>query len=315
MATPQTFRSGRAQEETMTPEDSSTDFDKLWDYNQPAESETRFRQALAETPVGSPTYVEVLTQIARAQGLQRNFDAAHKTLDEAQRLLHTDWRRPHLRYLLERGRVLNSAGKKEQAHPLFQQAWELAQSAGEDYYAVDAAHMLAIIARPAQQLAWNLKALALAERSGDPRTRNWLGSLYNNIGWTYHDLGQDEQALATFQKALVWREAANQPTETRIARWCVARFLRSLARVEVALVVQQQLAKEWGALGENDGYVFEELGECLLALDRPGEAAAYFARAHDILSQDPWLVANEDVRLERLRQLGSRSSATRNEDL
>jgi tetratricopeptide (TPR) repeat protein len=290
----------------MNSEELSKDFDALWDYDHPAESEARFRKALAETPAGSPTFVEILTQIARAQGLQRNFDAAHQTLDGALRLLHADWQRPHIRYLLERGRVFNSANEKEQAHSLFQQAWELALLGGEDFYAVDAAHMLAIVAQPTEQLAWNLKALELAERSGDLRTHRWLGSLFNNIGWTYHDVGQDELALAIFRKAVAWREAANQSREARIARWCVARILRALGRVEEALVLQQQLAEEQTAHGEDDGYVFEELGECLLALHRPGEAAPYFARAYEVLSRDLWLVENGPARLDRLKQLGSR---------
>jgi hypothetical protein len=78
------------QETAVQTGESANGFDELWDYNQPGESEARFRQALAEQAPGSPLYVEILTQIARAQGLQRNFDAAHQTLDEAQRLLHTD---------------------------------------------------------------------------------------------------------------------------------------------------------------------------------------------------------------------------------
>jgi tetratricopeptide (TPR) repeat protein len=283
------------------------DFDELWDYNQPAESEARFRQVLAEQVSDSPTYVELLTQLARAQGLQRKFDDAHQTLDVAERLLHADWQRAHLRYRLERGRVFNSAHNQEQARALFQQAWEKAQATGEDFYAVDAAHMLAIVAQPNERLAWNLRALDLAERSSVPRTRRWLGSLYNNIGWTYHDLGQDEEALRIFQKAVAWREAGNQPLEVRIARWCVARILRSLASVEEAFVLQQHVAEEWAAHGEDDGYVFEELGECLLALNRPDEAAPYFARAYEKLSQDPWLADNERARLDRLKALGSRA--------
>jgi tetratricopeptide (TPR) repeat protein len=302
------LQSESAARAMMRTEDPPQSFDTLWDYHQPAESETRFRQMLTELPVDSSTYVEVLTQIARAQGLQRDFDAAHQTLDEAERLLHVGCQRARVRYLLERGRVFNSANEQDLAHPLFQQAWELAQSAGEDFYAVDAAHMLAIVAQATEQLAWNLRALDLAEHSHDPRTRRWLGSLYNNIGWSYHSLGQDEEALAIFQKAVVWREASDQPVEARIARWCVARILRSLARVAEALVLQEQLAEEWAAQSENDGYVFEELGECLLALNRPDEAAPYFARAYGVLRQDAWLVENERARLDRLKRLGSRAT-------
>src|SRR5262245_760200 len=102
------------------------EIDKLWDFNDPATSEKRFR-ALPPSP-------EVLTQIARAQGLQRKFDDAHKTLDA----VIPDSPRVEVRYLLERGRVFNSSGKRDQARPLFLAAWEKANAAGLDDFAVDA---------------------------------------------------------------------------------------------------------------------------------------------------------------------------------
>ncbi|HEX8682227.1 MAG TPA: hypothetical protein VF707_07935 [Ardenticatenaceae bacterium] len=64
--------------------------------------------------------------------------------------------------------------------------------------------------------------------------------------------------------------------------------------------MQQALLAEFEASGEQDGYVYEELGECLLALGRPEQARPYFARAYEEFSQDPWLVEQEPVRLQRL---------------
>ena len=52
------------------------EIDDLWDYTDPAGSEARFRACLAQTEPGSSAYRELLTQIARAQGLQRNFAGA-----------------------------------------------------------------------------------------------------------------------------------------------------------------------------------------------------------------------------------------------
>ena len=277
----------------------------LWDYSAPAESEARLRTALAAAPPGSDQAVELLTQIARAQGLQRTFAAAHATLDAAQAALRPAQRRATIRYLLERGRVFNSAGEPARAEPLFLEAWQLAQSAGEDFYAVDAAHMVAIVASPAQAIKWNLRAMNLAEASADPRTRGWLGPLYNNLGWTYHDLARYDEALALFEKGLALHKAASQLAEMRIAQWAVARTFRSLGRVAAALASQQDLAAELEESGEQDGYVDEELGECFLALGNPAAAAAHFARAAQLLGEDPWLVANEPARLDRLRTLAN----------
>jgi tetratricopeptide (TPR) repeat protein len=282
------------------------DFDRLWDYDHPGETEQRFRALLPQaTASGNTAYrAELLTQIARTLGLQQKFDEAQRVLDEVDGLLADGPARPRIRCLLERGRVLNSSGSPDRARPLFVEAWEQAQQAGEDSLAVDAAHMVAIVEEGQAALDWNLKALHLAETSSQERAREWLGSLYNNIGWTYHDMGQYEVALDTFQKALRQRETEGDASSIRIARWCVARALRSLGRVEEALAMQQALLEEAAALGEKPGYTYEELGECLLLLDRPAEARPYFAQAYDVLSQDPWLSRNESERLTRLKELG-----------
>lgn len=284
------------------------DFDQLWNYNQPAETEKRFRELLteAETSGDKSYHAQLLTQIARTQGLQRHFDSAHKTLDAVQAMLTDDLTTAHIRYLLERGRVFNSSQKRDQARPLFLQAWELAQSAGEDSYAVDAAHMIAIVeSAPDQKMEWNLKALKLAERSSQHGAQKWLGSLYNNIGWTYHDSGEYEKALEIFQKALQWREQKGDAQTIFIARWCIGRTLRSLGRIDEALTIQRGLLKEIEAGAPTDGYVCEELGELLLLKNDP-EAPRYFQLAYAELAGDAWFAANEAARLERLKTLGNR---------
>lgn len=68
--------------------------------------------------------------------------------------------------------------------------------------------------------------------------------------------------------------------------------------------MQQALLAEFEASGEKDGYMYEELGECLLALGQPEQARPYFARAHEELSQDTWLVEKEPARMLRLQTLG-----------
>ncbi|MBK8026425.1 MAG: tetratricopeptide repeat protein [Chloroflexi bacterium] len=285
---------------------SLTDFDSLWDYGDPAATETRFQGLLpaAEASGDADLVAQLMTQIARTQGFQRRFDDAHRTLDQVEAALPPGNSLARVRYLLERGRVLNSSGQREQARPQFLQAFEAAQQVGDDGYAVDAAHMMGIVEPPQEALEWNRRALAIADASDQPRARQWLGSLYNNIGWTYHDMGDFEQALEIFRKALAWREAAGDPDTTRIAEWCIGRTLRSLGRLAEALDVQRALHAEYLKTGSRDGYVDEELGECLLALGQPEAARPHFADAYTALSQDSWLVANEPDRLARLKELG-----------
>ncbi len=285
-------------------DDALPDLDTLWDYGRPAETEARFRELLPAADSRSDLRLELLTQIARAQGLQRRFAEAQTTLDQVEADLTPDRLRPRIRYLLERGRVFNSSGRTEQARPFFEAAWALAEAApGEAFYAIDAAHMLAIVVPPEEQLAWNLKALALAEGTDDARARNWLGSLYNNIGWTYHSRGEYTTALDYLQRALERRIESHDAAETLVARWCVARVRRDIGQVEEALAEQSELLAEYERLGERSGYVLEEIGECLRLLGHEATARPYFAVAYSVLAQDPWLVANEPARLERLRRL------------
>jgi hypothetical protein len=131
------------------------DFDALWNYADPAESERAFIALLpAARSSGDAAYLgQLLTQVARAQGLRDKFDEARSTLDEVTDLTGAA---PlvRIRYLLERGRVFNSSGRADDSRPLFLDAWQLASAAGEEYHAADAAHMLGIVEPSERQLEW-----------------------------------------------------------------------------------------------------------------------------------------------------------------
>ena len=286
-------------------------FDAMWDYQNPDVTEIKFKEILpllknsAEFTYDAGYHAELLSQIARAQGLQGKFDEAHKTLDEAEKLLTEDLKTAKIRYLLERGRIYNSSGFSEKAKPLFFEAWEFGNKNKLDLYAIDAAHMMGIVVPPETQLEWSLKALDLTEKTEDKRAKGWLGPLYNNIGWTYHDLQEYEKALELFEKALKWRREINDEYSIRIQKWNIARTFRSLGRIDEALEIQLALKKEFEEKQlEQDGYVFEELGELYLIKDNQTEAKKYFKLAFEYLSKDNWLQQNEPERLKRLKELG-----------
>jgi tetratricopeptide (TPR) repeat protein len=238
-------------------------------------------------------------------GLQQKFDEAHLLLDSIEPLLPVAGGRAKVRYLLERGRAFNSSKKQDQAMPLFEQAWELGQKGGVDNFAVDAAHMRAIAAPADQKLAWNLKALALAEKSTEPKARKWLGSLYNNMGWDYFEQKKYPEAMDMFTKGLAFQQEMNRPLQTRIAKWSIAKTYRMMGNLDTALSMQRELEREWSeSVEKQDGYVYEELAECLTSLGRTDDATPYFARAYTLLSTDPWLIRDEPERLARLKELG-----------
>ena len=55
---------------------------------------------------------------------------------------------------------------------------------------------------------------------------------------------------------------------------------------------------------EQDGFVYEEIGECYLKLGCTSKAKQYFKKSYSILTKDNWLVENEKNRLNRIKKLG-----------
>ncbi|GGA38979.1 hypothetical protein [Paenibacillus physcomitrellae] len=280
-------------------------FDELWDYNRPEHTEQKFLEIAEQSKNnGDAGYIaELWTQIARAQGLQGRFESANVSLDQVLVLLgEEELPRAHVRFLLERGRVLNSSGHPARSVPLFVEAWNLAQLHNEHDFAVDAAHMLGIAeADPDTRMAWNLQALDYAENH--PEAQRWLGSLYNNIGWAQVEAGQLEQAYDMFSLALAFREQRGNEETISIAKWCVAKVLRLMGRVTEALEIQTSLYYKAMDQQGPTGYNCEEIAECLLTAGRRDEAHGYFRKAYELLSQDTWLVEHEAARLARIKEL------------
>lgn len=253
------------------------DIESFWEYEQPAASETRFRAAL---PAASgDTRLELLTQIARTHSLRKQFAEAHALLDAVEAQLADAGPAPRVRYRLERGRSFNSAGDKARARPLFEEAFALAQAAGLEGLAVDAAHMAAIVEGGAYGAHWTQQGLAIARGSADPKARALLPALLNNHAWNLFDAGEAAAALPVFREAeAAWAATGRQP-QGRIASWSVARCLRELGRIDEALALQTALAAQWQAAGAADSYVFEELGELHERLAQPAESRRWLARA------------------------------------
>lgn len=282
----------------------------LWDYSDPAGSRARFQARVEEARTsGNAGYLaELETQIARTYGLEQKFDQAHHLLDEVQERFDDDAPSiARVRYHLERGRTFNSDKKREQAIEQLQRAFSMARQLPDaDDLAVDAAHMLGITEPGEEGITWTQKALALAEASDDPAAKRWRGSLYNNLGWAHAEKKSYEKALELFEKCQAFfAHEGERPERERIARWSIAKMHRLLGHTEKALSMQQKILAELDEAGETDGYVHEEMAECLLALERRDEAQPHFAKAYEALSQDAWLKRDEPERLERLKRLSA----------
>lgn len=273
---------------------------ELWDFADPAKTEAAFRSLEpVYAKLGSDKLAELRTQISRTHSLRRQFEEAHAILDE---VANTPTLEPRTRvYLhLERGRSYNSAGEIELARSEFVRARELAHERRIDDLEVDALHMLGITDKGEASLEWNRLAINLAGSSSDPRARRWLASLLNNMGWSLHDLGRYDEALAAFERAVPLRLEQGDVKPLHVAKWAVARCKRSLGRFEEAFEEQLLLRQD----DPDDGYVHEEIAENLVAMDRHDEASVHFGEAFRLLSQDAWLAQSEPDRLKRLQTLG-----------
>jgi len=282
-------------------------FDKLWNYAKPDETEKKFRELLpqAEAADNLDYELQLRTQIARTLGLQGKFEEAHAELDLVAARLSKDTPVARVRYLLERGRAWRSGGLPARGRALFLEAWDLGRNVKAPYFAVDAAHMMALVEPPEKKKSWNLRAMEYAEESKDARAMLWLGTLYNNMGWDAHEAGDYKRALELLQKCWDWHKERKTGRGELIAKWSVAKQLRLLKRVDEAYRMQQELLETYTKADEENGYLFEELGECLLALGKPDEARPWFQKAYAILGQDEWHQKNEPKRLERLKGLAS----------
>jgi len=262
----------------------------LWDFDELDASERRFREQL-ELETTDAGRAEVLTQLARIEGLRGRFEQCDALLDEAEALGGAD---AHV--LLERGRRERSSGQPGAGLAQFEQAFEVAQASGDDVLAVDAAHMVAIVG---DSEAWTARAVAIAESSDDPGVRYWLGPLYNNVGWSRYGSGDAAGALEAFELALASRERDDpRPYPREIARYAVGKALRALGRTDEAAAAHEQCLAWAAEAGVEDGYFHEELAEDYAALGRETEAREHARRALELAAED-----DDPARVARLREL------------
>ena len=301
-----------------TDEISLEDFDKIF-VGDLADAEKNLRALLprAEVLDDKSIYMQILSQIALAQAVQKQFDAAHASLDQAEMYLTTGSHLAKVRILTERGRIFWQSGNIEAAQPLLEQAYNLSAQHAFDYHTANAAHLVAIIVTNTDdKIRWNTIAIDLAQQSESMRAREWLGSLYNNLGQAYLAANQYEDALITLKKAEEYRIQEGYAPNIRVAKWAVARALRLLNSSDEALSLLLPLMEEYDLMVQQStldmpfeilpsvrGLVYEELAE-IYAAKRDGVTAKNFARlAYEDLSKDDWFKKLEFGRLARLKQL------------
>lgn len=234
--------------------------DRLWDFSDPAASEERFRDA-ADDDEGNSAHVRAVmaTQLARALGIQGRVAEAFAVLeavasDTASNDTEADAAELRARVAIERGRLAASDGRPADAVPELTRGVREAALAGSPFLVLDALHMLALNDAGHEE-EWAAEGFDVLAGVRDARTRRWGVALHNNLGWTLHDGGRADAALSHFEQAVEAADRYGTAEQRHVARWSVARCLRSVGRTEEALAMQRELA----AARPDDPYVQAEL--------------------------------------------------------
>ena len=97
--------------------------DRIWSDRDPVAMEDKLGYLREPARLSSHNYyLQLLTQIARAQALQGNFAAAHSTLDGVEAELSDGVEEARVRGLIERARLFVMQDNPERAEPLLKAA-------------------------------------------------------------------------------------------------------------------------------------------------------------------------------------------------
>lgn len=285
------------------------DTDGFWASNDLVATENAIRAVLPNEDGGqwNTNTLNALTQLVRVQNLQGKTNDARNTLELARKhilgLEPSTRTHNEIRLLIEEGRHLCLAMTPSKALGLFQQAWNLANSSGEVFLAIEAAVMLSISQPPKYKNDWLQQAIDLAEKTDVAEAKLWLAQLYLMEGWHAFDFRRFDDALKSFERALSRPRENGEMTSLILIKWCVARAMRALGRNQEALDIQKGLLLEVPYAGQVNGYISLEVAECLQLLGKKEEAKSFFETAYKELSANAWYSDNKASELSRMMHL------------
>jgi tetratricopeptide (TPR) repeat protein len=215
--------------------------------------------------------VEALAQIARCMSLVGKLDEGRGWLARAAKLATEQDPPGWSRFLGVRGIFERESGDKGKAKATFEEMYAYCEKRQLWRRAIDAAHHVAIVGTPEEQLAWGRKGIAAAEKLGD---ESWLAVLWNNLAATYEDRKQVDMMLEAYLKAQTYHHKTGTPRKKMIADWAVGHGYRLTGDLEQARKLLQITLREAERQHEMEkskesvewvGWCKKDLGETLAA--------------------------------------------------
>jgi len=248
----------------------------------------------AESAKDNTTLVRALSLHARAYLIRSFKEEGRPSILRAAELATPDDPIAWSAYLGVKGRFEWKDNNLEQAKATFTQWFDFCVTHDMTDVALDAVHMIAIVAPPREQIEWHRKGIALAERAvaAGKTSGGWLGPMYNNLGWVHFELKEYDQALEALQRARTHHHKHSNELSRLCADIFVAKVLRVMGRAEEA---EPELKKAfaWASeiytrdkdAGERLGNCYEELAELDILAGRTTDAIDKLKKAHALITE------------------------------
>lgn len=224
---------------------------------------------------------EALSQCARMNLLLNQKEAGRELLVKAAERADESDPMGWSRYLGVRGRFEWQDDDLPTARKTFDQMYTYCTTNALWSRAVDAAHMIAIVAEtPKEQIMWNYKGIEAAEKTDQEQ---WLGPLWNNLGTIYYDQSQYDSALTCFLKAREYHWRHSGEVAKLFADYHIGMTYRRMGQFdEAGKWLRPVLA--WAERLENHsaiGQACEDLGEAYVGLGKKSDGLKLLKRARE----------------------------------
>jgi len=223
--------------------------------------------------------VEALSQIARMYLITGKKEGGRKWLIEAGEKARESDPMGWSRYLGVKGRFEWQDDDLKTSKETFNQMYTFCHVNALWGRAVDAAHMIAIVAEtPEEQIEWGGRGIEAAEANDN---ESWLGPLWNNLAGTYWENKQYDTALECYLKAREYHWRYSGETAKLFADYHVGMTYRFLGNYKEARQwIRPVLA--WAERLENHGAIgqaCEDLGEADIAEGKKAAGIELLKRA------------------------------------